>query len=134
MAESTKSEPRQGSATETTVATAPGLVPGDATADTKAAVKDASQHIADYCDEVETELQALEDGIKQIRSAAKGVKSSRDTGVLGEFRDLILEVLHNVPLLRTAAGPRAHIEHRTLPAPDPNDPHTVSALGVEPIL
>jgi hypothetical protein len=125
---------RGGGATEPVSATAPGLVPGDATADSKAAVKDASGHLDDYCSQVEDELSTLEDGIKQIRSATRAVKSKRQGGVLEDLRNIISEVMHSVPLLRSTQGPRAHIEHRTLPAPDPNDPRTVSATGGEPIL
>jgi hypothetical protein len=128
---------RGGGATEPPedAAVAPGLVPGDATAPaSKAAVKDASAHLDQYVEQVEAELKTLEDGIKQIRSAAKDVTSKREGGLLEDLRNIISEVMHSVPLLRSTQGPRAHIEHRTLPAPDPNAPGTVSATGGEPIL
>lgn len=110
-------------------AVAPGLVPGDVT-DTK----DASAHIDDYCSQVEDELKKLEDGISQIRSATKQVKGKRQAGLLDDLRNLISEVMHSVPMLRASQGPRAHVEHRTLAAPDVNDPNTVSATGGQPIL
>lgn len=103
-------------------ATAPGLVPGDASAPTtKSDVKDASQHIDAYLDDVEGELSTLEDGIKQIRTAARALKTKREAGLLDELRNVISDVLHSVPLLRSGQPPVAHVEHRTLPGPPAQD-------------
>jgi hypothetical protein len=114
-------------------AAAPGYVPEGS----EVAADVTSQHLLDYCDSVEAELKTLEQGISDIRSAAKGFKSNKKTGnaadALSDFRNLIFDVLHSVPLLRGVHVPVGHVESRTLPGPrvPEEELHTESAgIGV----